>query len=115
MRRVVAVLLIVCMAGPAAGFAWGQTPAPADSPDAKPYVPPQRGAPSGRTGGASRDIEPIENPANAPVRQDAVLWQSIQNSRNPADFEAFLMRYPNSDFASAAERRLATLRAQPGR
>jgi hypothetical protein len=34
--------------------------AEADTPQAAPYAPPRRGAPSGRTGGASRDIAPTE-------------------------------------------------------
>jgi len=115
MRRVVAVLLMLCAAGFACGLAWAQTPAPADASGGNAYIPPMRGAPEGRTGGASRDIGPVQNPGNLPAARDAALWQSIRDSNDPADFAAFLMRYPNSDFAALAERRLIALRAQPAK
>ena len=112
MRRLVAALLIASACGPGLGPAWGQAPATLDPSEGKVYTPPMRGAPEGRTGGASRDIGPVQ-PQSAPSARDVALWQLIENSTDPADFEAFLMRYPNSDFASLAERRLATLRAHP--
>ena len=112
MRRRVAALLIASVYGLGLGPARGQAPVTMEPAEGKVYTPPLRGAPEGRTGGASRDVGPVEQPS-APTDRDAALWQSIENSSNPADFEAFLMRYPNSDFASLAERRLAALKAHP--
>jgi uncharacterized caspase-like protein len=51
--------------------------------------------------------------AGAPVASDVVFWESITASTDPADFEDFLKRFPTSDFASLAERRIAALRAPP--
>ncbi len=41
--------------------------------------------------------------------RDLVFWESIKSSTDPADFSDFLKKYPKSDFASLAERRLAAL------
>lgn len=48
-------------------------------------------------------------PAPAPAR-DIVFWESIKASTDPADFEDFLKRYPDSEFASIAQRRIETLK-----
>ena len=42
---------------------------------------------------------------------DVVFWQSIANSTNPAEFEAYLSQFPNGVFRTLAEVRLAALRA----
>ena len=42
---------------------------------------------------------------------DALFWQSIVNSENPADFEAYLSQFPSGVFRALAENRLAALRA----
>jgi len=44
-------------------------------------------------------------------REEVVFWDSIKSSADPADFEDFLKQYPQSSFASLAERRIAALRA----
>ena len=61
-------------------------------------------------------------PAGVPVataEQDNLFWQSIMNSTNPADFEAYLAQFPSGVFRALAENRLAELRAPadsvPGR
>ena len=41
---------------------------------------------------------------------ELVFWQSIANSTNAADFEAYLEQFPNGVFRALAENRLATLR-----
>lgn len=46
----------------------------------------------------------------APEALDLAFWQSIQNSRNVADFEAYLARFPNGTFAALARNRIAELR-----
>ena len=46
----------------------------------------------------------------APDRaQDSLLWQSIVESTDPADFEAYLRQYPAGAFRALAENRLAPL------
>jgi uncharacterized caspase-like protein len=42
----------------------------------------------------------------APDNKDVVFWESIKESKDPADFQDFLKRYPKSDFAPLAQRRL---------
>ena len=42
---------------------------------------------------------------------EVVFWQSIANSTNPAEFEAYLSQFPNGVFRTLAEVRLAALRA----
>ena len=44
------------------------------------------------------------------VEEDNLFWQSIVNSTNPADFEAYLAKFPNGVFRRLAENRLASLR-----
>ena len=39
-----------------------------------------------------------------------MFWQSIANSTNPAEFEAYLPQFPNGVFRALAEARLAALR-----
>ena len=45
---------------------------------------------------------------------DALFWQSIMNSTNPAEFEAYLAQFPNGVFRALAENRLAALRSPAG-
>jgi hypothetical protein len=44
---------------------------------------------------------------------EVVFWQSIVNSTNRADFEAYLSQYPSGSFASLARTRLAALEPSP--
>jgi peptidoglycan hydrolase-like protein with peptidoglycan-binding domain len=50
-------------------------------------------------------------PAASAVREerDILFWDSIKNSTDPADFDDFVKRYPQSEFTSLAQRRLAVL------
>jgi peptidoglycan hydrolase-like protein with peptidoglycan-binding domain len=59
---------------------------------------------------------PVNVSINAPSaasalggERDIVFWESIKSSADPADFDDFLKRFPQSEFASLAQRRLATL------
>ena len=45
---------------------------------------------------------------------ELAFWQSIQNSTNPAEFEAYLRRFPNGVFSELAQVRLAALRGSTG-
>ncbi len=52
----------------------------------------------------------IMAPEPAPaVNPDAVFWQAIANSTNPADFGTYLRRFPNGAFVDLARQRLASV------
>ena len=46
----------------------------------------------------------------ASAELEGLFWQSIMNSTNPADFEAYLEQFPNGTFRRLAENQLAVLR-----
>ena len=45
---------------------------------------------------------------------ELVFWQSIVNSTTPADFEAYLRRFPNGVFSDLAQNRLEAMRGPAG-
>ena len=45
---------------------------------------------------------------------EVVFWQSIQNSTNPVEFEAYLEQFPNGVFRALPQVRLAALRGSTG-
>ena len=47
------------------------------------------------------------------AEQENLFWQSIANSTDPADFEAYLEVFPNGVFRRLAENRLRSLRSPP--
>ncbi|SDR35900.1 Uncharacterized protein, contains caspase domain [Rhizobiales bacterium GAS113] len=47
------------------------------------------------------------------IDADALFWDSVRNSRSPADINAYLAKFPNGVFAELARNRLAELRATP--
>ena len=55
-----------------------------------------------------------QQPAAANPELEGLFWQSIMDSTNPAEFEAYLAQFPNGVFRALASARLAALRA-PGR
>ncbi len=56
------------------------------------------------------------SPAQSLVTLDSMFWESIKASRNPADFKAYLTRFPKGVFVELAQNRLAALQqdAAPG-
>ena len=56
----------------------------------------------------------VQQPAAATPELEGLFWQSIMNSANPAEFEAYLDQFPNGVFHALAEVRLAELRAPAG-
>ena len=48
-------------------------------------------------------------PASATAEQENLFWQSIMNSQNAADFEAYLSQFPNGVFRMLAQNRLSAL------
>ena len=60
---------------------------------------------------------PPQTPAGAPAASaelESLFWQSVMNSTNPADFEAYLQQFPNGVFRTLAQNRQAALRAAAG-
>ena len=55
-----------------------------------------------------------QQPAAATPELEGLFWQSIMNSTNPAEFEAYLEQFPNGVFRLLAQARLAALRAPAG-
>lgn len=53
---------------------------------------------------------PAPAPTVSPEALDLALWQSVQGSRNAADFEEYLRRFPDGLFAGVARNRMAELR-----
>lgn len=43
---------------------------------------------------------------------ETVFWNSIKDSQNPREFEIYLKRYPDGEFAELAQERLAALEAE---
>ena len=52
-----------------------------------------------------------QQPPPASAELEGLFWQSIMNSTNPVEFEAYLAQFPNGVFRALAEARLAALRA----
>ena len=73
---------------------------------------------SAASGPAVVTVAPPAPPANPAPRQppvssevELVFWQSIVDSTNAADFEAYLAQFPNGVFRALARNRLSALRA----
>jgi uncharacterized caspase-like protein len=50
--------------------------------------------------------------APSPANLDALFWDSIKASRNPADFDAYLKKFPNGTFADLARNKLQSLQQE---
>ncbi|MBK6909085.1 MAG: caspase family protein [Rhodocyclaceae bacterium] len=58
----------------------------------------------------------MASPTVAPASIDLAFWDSVKASTNPADFQAYLHKFPNGSFESLARSRLAALgEAAPAR
>ena len=51
-------------------------------------------------------------PSKTPDAVEIGFWETIQNSKSPADYQIYLNSYPEGQFAGTARRRLAQLQAQ---
>ena len=56
-------------------------------------------------------VPAAQEPSPSSSQVEVVFWQSIANSTNPAEFEAYLRRFPNGVFSELAQARLAALRS----
>ena len=57
---------------------------------------------------------PAQAPPAALAELEGLFWQSIANSTNPAEYEAYLSQFPNGVFSALARARLASLRSPAG-
>jgi uncharacterized caspase-like protein len=82
-------------------FYFAAAPAARETPP-----PPAETKPPAATPPAATDTPQPRGPA---PDQETVFWQSIQNSKNAADYKAYLEKYPNGTFAALAKIRLAEI------
>ena len=76
---------------------------------ATPSVPPGGTAPQQPS---SAGAPAVASAATAEL--EGLFWQSIMNSTNPSDFEAYLAQFPNGVFRTLAQNRLTALRQPAG-
>ena len=74
------------------------------------YFQPASLAVATETTPAAQTTVPTVTPA---VDKEVVFWESIKNSTNPADFQAYLAQFPNGTFAELARLRVAAATAEP--
>ncbi len=67
-----------------------------------------------RTAGGSVPAVAAQAPAAATAEQENLFWQSISNSTNPAEYEAYLAQFPNGVFSALARARLSALQSPSG-
>ena len=65
---------------------------------------------AGEPGGPAGAVASAVGASAVLVQQEMVFWQSIVNSTNPADFEAYLARWPAGVYAPLARGRVTALR-----
>ena len=63
-----------------------------------------------RSRGSSQPLAPAGTAGTDSGGLEVVFWQSIVNTTNPADFEAYLHRFPTGVFSELAQNRLEALR-----
>jgi class 3 adenylate cyclase len=60
-------------------------------------------------GAAAPASSPAEQHADDPAEFELAFWESIKDSKDPAEFEAYLEQYPSGAFTALAEARLQAL------
>ena len=87
-------------------------PSVAGQPTFREREPPGAAAASAAAPAAPPAVSAAQQqPPAASAEVEVVFWQSIANSTNPVEFEAYLVQFPNGVFRALAEARLAALRA----
>ena len=76
-----------------------------------PLLTVARNDPAARLHQEPADAQPVALPAASEAEN--LFWQSIMNSTNPAEFEAYLRRFPTGMFSDLAKIRLEALRTIP--
>jgi TPR repeat protein len=116
-RRMLAGGLIAAVLGIVAAAGWyvvsdrQKSPAPADTAAPAPNVTPSP-APSPPNPPSQSATAPVAVPAPG-IDPELLFWQSIANNGTQADFEEYLRRYPQGQFAGLAHNRLTALQAPP--
>lgn len=62
------------------------------------------------SGGSAAEQSPA--PTQSSIDKEYVFWQAIENSKNAAEYEAYLKQYPNGAFAPLARARIKRLSEQ---
>ena len=78
------------------------------------YLSVSGGSPAAMVAGGTADpvgAASVGGSSAVLAQQETVFWQSIVNSTNQADFEAYLARWPNGVYAPLARGRVTALRA----
>ena len=70
--------------------------------------------PAGADAAAAPAVSGAQQPAAASAELEGLFWESVMNGTNPAEFEAYLRRFPDGLFSELAEARLSALRAPAG-
>lgn len=120
--QVAFIALVLSFSGVCALFAWGQSGSGRDIPkaNANKNTPAPRRTPSPRKGPrTNRSAAPATSrePEGHPPKLDTAganertFWETIRNSTDPADFQAYLEKYPGGEFAALARNRLRRLEA----
>jgi hypothetical protein len=108
-RFIAAVLAMAVVAGWYFGLDRQKSPLPTDTNVVVPKVaPPPTVSPTSTPPAAS-----IAGPAPRSIDPEMVFWQTMSASTTAADFEEYLRKYPQGQFAGLARNRLAALRAPP--
>jgi formylglycine-generating enzyme required for sulfatase activity len=83
-------------------------------PPPKPKPAPKKSAPPARTTRRSPTRTNGGNSGTSNAAADEIaFWNSIKDSRDPEDFRAYLVQYPNGKFAALAKNRLKILEVAP--
>ena len=93
------------------GFYLARRPAAPATPQAKPAIPPKSGSGSDRLTAEQLAAKRLGQ------EKELLFWQSVKDSRDPADIRAYLQRYPKGTYAALADnmlKRLEAAAAQPG-
>ena len=94
------------------GAAAALRPSMAGQPMFRAPEPAGAAAASGAAPAAPPTVSAVQQqPPAASTDVELVFWQSIADSTNPAEFEAYLRRFPNGMFSDLAQIRLEALRA----
>lgn len=67
-------------------------------------APAQASAPAGTQGGAATVVQAVD-----PKAIELSFWESIKDSKQAADYQDYLAKYPNGQFAPLASRRVAAM------
>lgn len=103
--RASALFLMIAMLLPVTAFAQTTKGETVKSPDTT--TPPKKTTPKKTTPAKKTPAN-----TNSAAEDERVFWESIRDSKNPADFRAYLKKYPNGKYADLAQNRLDEIEAE---